>query len=255
MTQLKIFEIFYSLQGESSRVGLPTIFIRLSGCPMRCHYCDTAYAFQGGTMMGIEDIMASIKKYDTHYVTVTGGEPLAQKEVIHLLKTLADSNYEVSIETGGGLVFAKDEIDLTKPLLTVNGDVLWQENASDLELLCNAWDPLECDILLGLKRSEDYLGYDGVGDFEIIQDRLFRLPDLAMNYAFVGLQIINPKILKQAPKDLPGDLPRKCFSMSHFYRSAVGEGGLVHRIKAVELAGKYFHIGNVDAVKFTEKNF
>ena len=103
MTQLKIFEIFYSLQGESSRMGLPTIFIRLSGCPMRCHYCDTAYAFQGGTMMGIEDIMASIKQYDTRYVTVTGGEPLAQKEVVHLLKTLADSNYEVSIETGGGL--------------------------------------------------------------------------------------------------------------------------------------------------------
>ncbi len=103
MTQLKIFEIFYSLQGESSRMGLPTIFIRLSGCPMRCHYCDTAYAFQGGSMMSIEDIMASIKQYDTRYVTVTGGEPLAQKEVIYLLKTLADSNYEVSIETGGGL--------------------------------------------------------------------------------------------------------------------------------------------------------
>ena len=103
MTQLKIFEIFYSLQGESSRMGLPTIFIRLSGCPMRCHYCDTAYAFQGGSMMSIEDIMASIKQSDTRFVTVTGGEPLAQKEVIYLLKTLADSNYEVSIETGGGL--------------------------------------------------------------------------------------------------------------------------------------------------------
>ena len=163
-----------------------------------------------------------------------------------------------NLETGGGLVFAKDEIDLTKPLLTVNGDVLWQENASDLELLCNAWDPLECDILLGLKRSEDYLGYDGVGDFEIIQDRLFRLPDSAMNYAFVGLQIINPKILKQAPKDLPGglpeDLPRKCFSMSHFYKAAVGPNGLMQRVNGVELPGKYFHIGTVDAVKMTEKN-
>jgi len=103
VTQLKIFEIFYSLQGESTRMGWPTIFIRLSGCPMRCHYCDTAYAFQGGSMMDIEDIMTSIKKYDTRYVTVTGGEPLAQKEVHNLLKTLADSNYEVSIETGGGL--------------------------------------------------------------------------------------------------------------------------------------------------------
>ena len=81
MAQLKIFEIFHSLQGESSRMGLPTIFIRLSGCPMRCHYCDTAYAFQGGVMMHIDDIMGVIKKYHTPYVTVTGGEPLAQKEV------------------------------------------------------------------------------------------------------------------------------------------------------------------------------
>lgn len=103
MTQLKIFEIFYSLQGESSRVGLPTIFIRLSGCPMRCHYCDTAYAFQGGSMMSMDDIMLSIKKYDTRYITVTGGEPLAQKEVCKLLTLLADQNYAVSLETGGGL--------------------------------------------------------------------------------------------------------------------------------------------------------
>ena len=73
MTQLKIFEIFYSLQGESSRVGLPTIFIRLSGCPMRCHYCDTAYAFQGGSMMSVDDIMHSIQKYDTRYVTSQAG--------------------------------------------------------------------------------------------------------------------------------------------------------------------------------------
>ena len=103
MAQLKIFEIFYSLQGESSRMGLPTIFIRLSGCPMRCHYCDTAYAFQGGSMMDVNDIMDAIKKYGAPYVTVTGGEPLAQKEVLHLLETLANNNYEVSLETGGGL--------------------------------------------------------------------------------------------------------------------------------------------------------
>ena len=103
MAQLKIFEIFHSLQGESSRVGLPTIFIRLSGCPMRCHYCDTAYAFQGGVMMEIDDIIGAIKNYHTRYVTVTGGEPLAQKEVLSLLKVLADQNYDVSLETGGGI--------------------------------------------------------------------------------------------------------------------------------------------------------
>jgi 7-carboxy-7-deazaguanine synthase len=104
VTQLKVFEIFYSLQGESSRVGLLMIFIRLSGCPMRCHYCDTACAsFSRLFHDGYDEIMSSIQKYDTPYVTVTGGEPLAQKEVLNLLKTLADNDYEVSLETGGGL--------------------------------------------------------------------------------------------------------------------------------------------------------
>jgi 7-carboxy-7-deazaguanine synthase len=135
VTQLKIFEIFYSLQGESSRMGLPTVFIRLSGCPMRCHYCDTAYAFQGGSMMGIEDIMASIKKYDTRYVTVTGGEPLAQKEVIHLLKTLADSNYEVSIETGGGLSIK--EVD---PRIKIILDIKTPESGEEKK---NHWENLD----------------------------------------------------------------------------------------------------------------
>jgi MurNAc alpha-1-phosphate uridylyltransferase len=152
------------------------------------------------------------------------------------------------VETGGGLLFAKDLIDLNKPLLTINGDVLWQENKSDLELISNAWNGNECDILLGLKSVEDYIGYEGNinggGDFEMVGDYLYRFPDAAMKYAFVGLQIINPKILKNAPE--------KCFSMSYFYKSAVGENGLVHRIKGVELAGKYFHIGTIPAIKSTE---
>jgi len=153
VTQLKIFEIFYSLQGESSRMGLPTIFIRLSGCPMRCHYCDTAYAFQGGSMMGIEDIMASIKQYDTRYVTVTGGEPLAQKEVIHLLKTLADSNYEVSIETGGGLSIK--EVD---PRIKIILDIKTPESGEEKK---NHWENLDMislkdEIKFVLCSREDY---------------------------------------------------------------------------------------------------
>ena len=134
MTQLKIFEIFYSLQGESSRVGLPTIFIRLSGCPMRCHYCDTAYAFQGGSMMAIDEIMETIKKYDTRYVTVTGGEPLAQKEVLSLLKVLADQNYEVSLETGGGLSIK--EVD---PRIKIILDIKTPESGEEKK---NYWDNL-----------------------------------------------------------------------------------------------------------------
>jgi len=109
-SRLKITEIFYSLQGEAKNVGLPTVFIRLTGCPLRCHYCDTAYAFTGGEWMEIESILAEVKKYNTSHVTVTGGEPLAQKNCINLLQKLCDLDYEVSLETSGAiLVDAVDE--------------------------------------------------------------------------------------------------------------------------------------------------
>jgi 7-carboxy-7-deazaguanine synthase len=101
--KLKIHEIFYSLQGESSRVGLPTVFVRLTGCPMRCVYCDTAYAFSGGSNMEIDGILAKVAEFGTPYVTVTGGEPLAQKDCHVLLKALCDQGYSVSLETGGAI--------------------------------------------------------------------------------------------------------------------------------------------------------
>jgi 7-carboxy-7-deazaguanine synthase len=153
VTQLKIFEIFYSLQGESSRVGLPTIFIRLSGCPMRCHYCDTAYAFQGGSMMTIDEIMEAIKKYHTQYVTVTGGEPLAQKEVLNLLKVLADQNFKVSLETGGGLSIK--EVD---PRIKIILDIKTPESGEEKK---NYWENLNFihlkdEIKFVLCSREDY---------------------------------------------------------------------------------------------------
>jgi len=101
--KLKIHEIFYSLQGESSRVGLPTVFVRLTGCPMRCVYCDTAYAFSGGSNIAISDILAKVAEFGTKFVTVTGGEPLAQKNCHVLLKALCDAGYSVSLETGGAV--------------------------------------------------------------------------------------------------------------------------------------------------------
>ena len=101
--KLKIHEIFYSLQGESSRIGLPTVFVRLTGCPMRCVYCDTAYAFSGGSNIEISDILAKVAEFGTRYVTVTGGEPLAQKDCHVLLKDLCDAGYSVSLETGGAI--------------------------------------------------------------------------------------------------------------------------------------------------------
>ncbi|MFT5656463.1 MAG: 7-carboxy-7-deazaguanine synthase [Arenicella sp.] len=100
---LKITEIFFSLQGESRTVGLPTVFVRLTGCPMRCTYCDTAYAFHGGVKREVEDIVAEVKQYKTKYITVTGGEPLAQPQCIELLTTLCDLGYQVSLETGGAI--------------------------------------------------------------------------------------------------------------------------------------------------------
>ena len=100
---LRITEIFYSLQGETSRVGLPTVFVRLTGCPLRCTYCDTAYAFTGGQNMSLAAILAEIMRYSTPYVTVTGGEPLAQKNCLPLLSALCDAGYQVSLETSGAM--------------------------------------------------------------------------------------------------------------------------------------------------------
>ena len=100
---LRITEIFYSLQGETSRTGLPTVFIRLTGCPLRCGYCDTAYAFHGGESMAIDAILQTAASYRTRYVTVTGGEPLAQKNCLRLMTALCDRGYSVSLETSGAL--------------------------------------------------------------------------------------------------------------------------------------------------------
>jgi 7-carboxy-7-deazaguanine synthase len=101
--EVRINEIFFSLQGESSRVGLPTVFVRLTGCPLRCGYCDTAYAFHEGKTQLIADVLAEVAKHQTRYVCVTGGEPLAQKSCLNLLTQLCDSGYSVSLETSGAI--------------------------------------------------------------------------------------------------------------------------------------------------------
>lgn len=103
MAQCRITEIFYSLQGETRTVGLPTVFVRLTGCPLRCGYCDTAYAFTGGEKKDIKDIVSEVAAYKPRYVTVTGGEPLAQKPCFELLTALCDLNVEVSLETSGAI--------------------------------------------------------------------------------------------------------------------------------------------------------
>jgi 7-carboxy-7-deazaguanine synthase len=100
---LRITEIFHSLQGETRTAGLPTVFVRLTGCPLRCQYCDSAYAFSGGTIHTLDDIIGQVAAYRPRYVCVTGGEPLAQPNVIPLLQRLCDAGYEVSLETSGAL--------------------------------------------------------------------------------------------------------------------------------------------------------
>ena len=101
--RLRITEIFHSLQGEARSVGWPTVFVRLTGCPLRCVWCDTAYAFEGGTWRTFDEILAEVAGYGARHVCVTGGEPLAQKRCLDLLARLCDAGYEVSLETSGAL--------------------------------------------------------------------------------------------------------------------------------------------------------
>jgi 7-carboxy-7-deazaguanine synthase len=104
--RLKITEIFYSLQGEADSVGFPTVFIRLTGCPLRCQFCDTAYAFTGGEWITVEQVLGKVGEWAPRHVCVTGGEPLAQKPCLTLLSALCDAGYRVSLETSGAMPIA-----------------------------------------------------------------------------------------------------------------------------------------------------
>jgi 7-carboxy-7-deazaguanine synthase len=103
VTRLKVTEIFHSLQGEADTVGVPTVFVRLTGCPLRCQYCDTAYAFHGGEWWEADAVVARVREFATRYVCVTGGEPLAQKGCAALLGRLCDAGFRVSLETSGAM--------------------------------------------------------------------------------------------------------------------------------------------------------
>ncbi len=118
MVNLNINEIFYSLQGEAREVGLPTVFVRLTGCPLRCTYCDTEYAFKGNNMLSINEILAEVKKYNTPYVCVTGGEPLAQINCHVLLDALIKEGRQVSLETSGSI-----DISEVNPSVSIVMDV------------------------------------------------------------------------------------------------------------------------------------
>lgn len=165
--RLRVTEIFFSLQGEASRVGLPTVFVRLTGCPLRCSYCDTDYAFQGGVWMPLADIVSRVRAYPTRHVTVTGGEPLAQRYCTMLLTDLCDAGLDVSLETSGALdITGVDRrvariVDIKTP---GSGEVernLWA-NLTDLTprdevkfVLCDAADyDWACQVLREYRLSE-----------------------------------------------------------------------------------------------------
>jgi 7-carboxy-7-deazaguanine synthase len=165
--QLRITEIFYSLQGETSRVGLPTVFVRLTGCPLRCSYCDTAYAFTGGQNMAVAEILTAVARHNARYVTVTGGEPLAQKNSLPLLSALCDVGYEVSLETSGALDVSSVDVRVMKVLdikTPASGEVkknLWS-NLTALQaqdeikfVLCNESDYIWAKQVLRERKLAD----------------------------------------------------------------------------------------------------
>lgn len=150
---LRVTEIFHSLQGETSRAGLPTVFVRLTGCPLRCRYCDTAYAFHGGTSMTMDAVLSRVAAFRARHVTVTGGEPLAQKSTLPLLAALADAGYSVSLETGGALDIAEVDPRISR--------ILDLKTPGSGEAGKNRWANLACltahdEVKFVLCGSDDY---------------------------------------------------------------------------------------------------
>lgn len=195
MEQLRITEIFYSLQGESKTVGCPTVFVRLTGCPLRCGYCDTAYAFSGGEIQSFDQILDEIASYGAHYVTVTGGEPLAQPGAILLLSLLCDAGYEVSLETSGALDVSQVDSRVVKVMdLKTPGSLELDKNLySNIEhltqndqvkfVICNRedyeWSKLQLEKYALADKVSDVLFSPSFGEVEsrqlaewILEDRL-----------------------------------------------------------------------------------
>ena len=153
-TRLRVSEVFYSLQGEASRVGLPSVFIRLTGCPLRCGYCDTEYAFQGGEWRTVGDLLAQSRGHPTRYVTVSGGEPLAQKGCLDLLTALCDAGFDVSLETSGALAISQVDARVAR--------IVDVKTPGSGEVERNIWENLEWlaprdEVKVVLTGEADYL--------------------------------------------------------------------------------------------------
>ena len=150
---LRVSEIFYSLQGETSRMGLPTVFVRLTGCPLRCSYCDSKHAYSGGAPYTISEILSAVAGYQAHYVCVTGGEPLVQEATLALLTDLCDAGYSVSLETSGALSVDKVDVRVSR--------IVDIKTPGSREVERNRWDNLALltprdEIKLVLCNRSDY---------------------------------------------------------------------------------------------------
>lgn len=143
------------------------------------------------------------------------------------------------LETGGGVLYAKDLIDLASPILAINGDLYWEGGVDDINLMCENWAKSSCDFLLGLKEKELYFGYDGAGDFSLVGNRIAMAEPL--KYAYLGIQIFDPKIVIN-------NAPDKCFSISYFFR----DKNL--NIEGLVLKNDYFHVGTPEALEYVNKN-
>ncbi|MDO9620547.1 MAG: 7-carboxy-7-deazaguanine synthase QueE [Moraxellaceae bacterium] len=170
---LRLTEIFFSLQGEARTVGRPTVFIRLTGCPLRCVWCDTEYAFNGGTLWSIEQILQEIQPYQARYITVTGGEPLAQPECLTLLTALADAGYSVSLETSGALDIAPVDTRISKVMdlkapgsgevhRNLNSNIAHLTNHDQVKIVITDrqdydWAKMQCDVFKLYERVDDVL--------------------------------------------------------------------------------------------------
>jgi len=183
---LRITEIFYSLQGEARTMGRPTVFVRLTGCPLRCHYCDSEYAFYGGERWSLERVLDEVAVYQPRYVCVTGGEPLAQPNCWPLLERLCDAGYEVSLETSGAM-----SLEGVDPRVVKVMDLKTPDSG---ELAKNRWENLD------LLRPQDQLKFVlcSRADYDWAKFKLdeYRLPELVEDVLF------SPSYGQLAPRDL-----------------------------------------------------
>ncbi|MEO6698820.1 MAG: 7-carboxy-7-deazaguanine synthase QueE [Paraperlucidibaca sp.] len=171
---LRITEIFYSLQGEARTVGRPTVFVRLTGCPLRCTWCDSAYAFQGGKMWSEADVLAEVAGFNPQYVTVTGGEPLAQPECLSLLEKLCDAGYEVSLETSGALAVENVDTRVVK-VMDLKAPGSGEVHRNRYENVAHLSQNDQVKFVLSTREDYDWakLQCDQYGLYERVSDVLF----------------------------------------------------------------------------------